>query len=261
MNSEVQILITIDYSLHIHCFDKTTKYIYNLEIGNTNFISDEVSYRELYDIINNNNNKAKIKKINNKLCFLIYVYGKDYHFELTKELSNSKILNSIKWQIKKLSLVNSKHISFTYNTEEKITINLLNKKEQYPVYIYYVVKNYSDIDDRIKEIKTHAINSNALFITRLYNPKKYSEDCNFVERLPAFHVYIKKAYIKTFYPNTRPLQHIDESIELYLNKIENKKKRKNNIYKYIKKIFSKKTRMEKYEEEKVKINKNISEWN
>ena len=77
----------------------------------------------------------------------------------------------------------------------------------------------------IKTIREYTQNSGAMFTTRHYNSMKKSEDRDFIERLPAFHVYINKSYIKTFYPNTRPLQHVDESIAKHVNAIELKRVR------------------------------------
>ena len=55
-----------------------------------------------------------------------------------------------------------------------------------------------------------------MFITREYDSRKFSNDRDVIQRLPAFHVHINKAYNRTFYPNTRPLDHINECIELYI---------------------------------------------
>jgi hypothetical protein len=137
----------------------------------------------------------------------------------------------------------------------KSTIKV-TEKVRYPIRIYCIVRDLSDTrDELIQEIREHTQNSGAMFMTRIYDSKKFSEDCNFIERLPAFHVYRNYSYIKTFYPNTRPLQHINESIDAYIQKLETKKrqsarwnKRVLSIVAWFKKLLHRKTRMEEYEE-------------
>lgn len=106
--------------------------------------------------------------------------------------------------------------SFYYEMEE----NPITKKPSYterriyPVKIVCVVDEYSDTDNVIIEkIREHALKSGAVYQTRLFDSLRISDDRNNVRSLPAFHVYNRKAYIETFYPNTRPIQHINEAIE------------------------------------------------
>jgi len=89
-------------------------------------------------------------------------------------------------------------------------------KITYPIKIYCIVKDYSDLINNytVKEIKEYATKSGAICITRLFDTS-ISEDRHFIEHLPAFHAHSGKKYIRTFYPNTRPLQHIDEIIQEY----------------------------------------------
>jgi hypothetical protein len=148
----------------------------------------------------------------------------------------------------------------------------------YPVKVYCIVDDISDAsrDLRIKEIKTHAVNSGAIFMTRLYDSRKYSTDRHIITRLPAFHVYIKNGYDRTFYSNTRPLDHINECINIYLkeqDEIIKKKEQWRRLYQNIKnfvwKLFHRETAMERYNREHIPIKKsrfentkvNVSEWN
>jgi len=143
-----------------------------------------------------------------------------------------------------------------------------SRKKEYPVKVYCVVWNYSDSNSNalIKSIKDHTHESGAMFITRIYDSFKYSDDRYQIQRLPAFHIYINGGYNRTFYPNTRPLQHIDESIGICIKKEENKIKRKekwSRMYRrfveLMRRLVHRETRMEQYEREN-KI-KTISEWN
>jgi hypothetical protein len=161
--------------------------------------------------------------------------------------------------------------------------NKHSKTIKYPVKIYCIVDDLSEAsrDSRIREIRTHAINSGAIFTTREYDSRKFSNDRDVIERLPAFHAYINKAYNRTFYTNTRPLDHINECIDIYTDDQEKKIKRKEKwlkMYKSFKdlihKLSRRETAMERYEKEQFvdivdtshhgQIKKNtvpISEWN
>lgn len=154
---------------------------------------------------------------------------------------------------------------------------------KYPVKIYCIVDDLSDAsrDVLLRDIKSHAINSGIIFTTREYDSRKFSNDRDIIERLPAFHAYIKKSYNRTFYPNTRPLDHINECINICINHEELKARRKEkwkkmyeSFKKWIYRLSHKETAMERYEKEHYKdvvdtsrldsIKKNklpISEWN
>ena len=100
------------------------------------------------------------------------------------------------------------------------------EKEYISVKLYCVVEDLSDANDElIKSIRNYSLQKNVLFETRVYNSYKNANDRNFIRTLPAFHIYINNSYNRTFYPNTRPFQHINESIQIYLDKIERKKKK------------------------------------
>ena len=90
-----------------------------------------------------------------------------------------------------------------------------------------------------------------LFSTRIYDSRRKSEDRNVITRLPAFHVYVERAYIRTFYTNTRPIQHVDESIEMYTTKMTVRERRKElwanqnlRAIDWIKRLFRRKTKRE-----------------
>ena len=150
--------------------------------------------------------------------------------------------------------------------ENPIRLVMLAKEKEYldaakgshiPVHVTCVLDEYSDFNNPILHgIRDHCNKKSVLFTSRLYDSDKYSCDRYFIERLPALHIYIKKAYIKTYYPNTRPLQHVDEAVELYLKRLESTKKRKGiwrkrflSIVKWFKALGHNKTRLEKYQEE------------
>ena len=149
----------------------------------------------------------------------------------------------------------------------------LNKQKpklpEYPVRICCVVDDLSEASrfTLLKEIKEYAHSSGAIYMTREYDSSKYSDDRSKIIKLPAFHVYIKGAYNRTFYPNTRPLQHIDESVEICIRWEEKKEERRNmwknwynTIKLWIKRITHRETMMERYQRESIIQNKKISNW-
>ena len=152
------------------------------------------------------------------------------------------------------------------------------KKVHYPVKICCVVDDLSESsrDTLIKDIKAHAIESGVMFTTRVYDSRNFSNDRNVIIRLPAFHVYIHNSYNRTFYANTRPLDHINECIGLYLKTEDEKVQKKakwSKLYesfkKFLWKMVHRETAMERYEREKYRVAKksrfenlklNVTDW-
>ena len=133
-----------------------------------------------------------------------------------------------------------------------------SKTISYPIKVVCVVDNLSHKNENIKKVREFTHSFSLTFITREYDYHTYSEDCNFIERLPAFHIYVKNSYKKTFYLNSDPYKNIHETFNLYLDKLERKQKAAiswkgffTKIASSVKKFFHKKTRMEKYEEERI----------
>ena len=128
-----------------------------------------------------------------------------------------------------------------------------NQTARYPVHICCVVDNYADANSCkiVRSIKEHTLTLGGLFSTRIYDSRRKSEDRNVITRLPAFHVYVERAYIRTFYTNTRPIQHVDESIEMYTTKMTVRERRKElwanqnlRAIDWIKRLFRRKTKRE-----------------
>jgi len=124
------------------------------------------------------------------------------------------------------------------------------EQKKYTVKIICVVDDYTDAGTVvIQGIRTHTHNSGAIYQTRIYNSLKHSKDRDYITRLPAFHGYVNGIYNRTFYPNTRPLQHINECIELCIKIDENRKERREIFYKmyrtFIDWITRKKAKVEK----------------
>jgi hypothetical protein len=142
------------------------------------------------------------------------------------------------------------------------------KKLSYPVKFVCVVDDLSEEAPLLNDIRDYANSLGAIFTTRLYNSRKYSDDCDRIERLPAFHAYVNGGYNRTFYANTRPFQHVEECIQVCIDRDERKKVRKDKwkkkwqtFLKWIHRISHRKTRMEIYQKEKEKDRKKIETVN
>ena len=98
--------------------------------------------------------------------------------------------------------------------------NIIEKRkvkpiENRPVTVVCVVDDLGEKDDRLLKMREFCKINHVQFTMRVFDSIKYSEDCNNIHRLPAFHIKIKRNYQRTFYPNTRPYQHVLECIEIY----------------------------------------------
>lgn len=131
------------------------------------------------------------------------------------------------------------------------------QKEWLPICVKCVLDELDDYNDvNIHAIRDYCIQLNVMFDTRLYDSDKYHDDRDVIERLPAYHVYINRRIFRTFYPNTRPYQHIQESIQYYKDGIEARKRRRHRFQSFIASIITmfrnlgkRKTKMEKVKEQ------------
>ena len=128
----------------------------------------------------------------------------------------------------------------------------------YPIKVECIVSDLSDYNDQqIHDIRDYCNTVHVLFTTRIYDSYTYSRDRDVIERLPAFHVSIQGSYNRTFYLNTRTLQHVDECITMYTEGQDartRRKKRFRNIFTsilaWVKRIGHRKTMLERMQEAK-----------
>ena len=129
---------------------------------------------------------------------------------------------------------------------------------QYPITVECIVSDLSDYNDmQIHAIRDYCNKVHVLFTTRIYDSYAYSRDRDVIERLPAFHVSIQSVYNRTFYLNTRTMQHIDECITIYTERQEHTKRRRQrvrniftSVLTWIKRIGHRKTMLERMQEAK-----------
>ncbi len=99
-----------------------------------------------------------------------------------------------------------------------------------PIVVTLVMREHRDsMDAAIKDIRDFCIDFNLLFESRLYDSVKFRQDRDEVLRLPALHIAVNGNWTRTFYPNTRPLQHIEEVRNEYLRAIEKKAERRGRL--------------------------------
>lgn len=175
----------------------------------------------------------------------------------------------------------------TINPMQKAPVKPV-QREWLPICVKCVLDEFEDYNDvNIHSIRDYCHKLNVMFDTRLYDSDKYNDDRDLIQRLPAYHVYINKRIFRTFYPNTRPYQHIQESIQYYKDGIEARKRRRHRFQSFIASIIAmfrnlgkRKTKIEKVKEQEMKMEaiqekkyiqqyekeradhlKRISEWN
>ena len=148
--------------------------------------------------------------------------------------------------------------------ENPLTPKPLPKKEPYPITVKCIVDCISEADPQLLPFREYAHSLNINFVTREYDSRKYSADRDIITRLPAFHIYIKKQYKETFYPNTRPYQIMQDTVEAYKIKQNIKKKTWTSFYTNLKArlaaLFHRKTAMEKYNESAQIDKRRVTNW-
>ena len=96
-----------------------------------------------------------------------------------------------------------------------------------PIKVEAIVEEGDDINLRaIIDMRNFCKEKNIAFETRLYNSRKYQIDCEFVERLPAFHLFEKKIYQESFYPSEFAYHLVAEQVAAYKIRKAEKERRK-----------------------------------
>ena len=96
-----------------------------------------------------------------------------------------------------------------------------------PITVTCVLKTLADYNNPdIHAIRDHCNSINIMFESRIYNSYVHRHDRDQICRLPAFHIYTHTQYQRTFYPDTRPLDHIGEVRAEYLKRVEKTAARK-----------------------------------
>jgi hypothetical protein len=102
-----------------------------------------------------------------------------------------------------------------------------------------VKKANSSFDNLYIELKKFCQMNSISFIVRDYNSSQFEEDCDYITKLPAIHIYMrKKGYLETFYPSDTYQTNIEKLIEKKEYEEEYKKKNKKSIFSYLRFLLS-----------------------
>jgi hypothetical protein len=94
---------------------------------------------------------------------------------------------------------------------------ILNHEDEYPT-------------DALLHIKDHCDLLNIPFYTRAYDSIKFSEDRKYIQKLPAFHIFVKGLHKDTFYTDSSPKLKIRSIYDKYKAKAKAKEKAKANTW-------------------------------
>jgi hypothetical protein len=96
-----------------------------------------------------------------------------------------------------------------------------------PIRVCYIIGSQEDLHIPIeKTVSKFCKENNLSFGIRKYNNIKYEEDCNYIEALPAFHIYRKNNYDITFYPEEKPIEILQNYRTVFLEKQRQKEEKK-----------------------------------
>lgn len=90
---------------------------------------------------------------------------------------------------------------------------ILNHEDEYPTEALLLIKDHCDL-------------LNIPFYTRAYDSMKFSEDRKYIQKLPAFHIFVKGLHKDTFYTDSSPKLKIRAAYDKYKEKAKAKAKAK-----------------------------------
>jgi len=104
-----------------------------------------------------------------------------------------------------------------------------------PIRISCVLENLSDFNNpQIHGVRDYCNTVGILFSTRPFNSMTNADDMNYVEKLPAFHIYEGASYIKTMYLDTNPTKVIRETVEDWNSK------KKSGVFRFFRRLIQSK---------------------
>lgn len=125
-----------------------------------------------------------------------------------------------------------------------------------PIKVVFVVREMEDqANETLQVVRKFCKEKRLIVETRLYDSHAYRHDRDEIERLPAFHIFVKNMHERTFYPGGRPIQIIQQTIEEYTRWFAEKEAARGRfrrmllrLHTALKKLLHRKTRLEKQEE-------------
>lgn len=117
----------------------------------------------------------------------------------------------------------------------------------YTVSVAYIYDGFSDANEPIlRKLKEYCEFMKIDCVNEVYDSELRSEDREYIERLPAIHIYVNNEHEKTVYPDTHPIQNIQKLYDTcQLKHLEYMAKQQiwNERIKYVKSIFKSKKRI------------------
>jgi hypothetical protein len=113
--------------------------------------------------------------------------------------------------------------------------------KMYTISVTYIHGLKDDMNDPIlRKVREYCELMDIKFDTEFYDSDNRSEDREYIERLPAIHVYANNDHETTLYPDASPIQTIQKVYDTYeLKSLEYSAKKQiwNERIKYVKSIF------------------------
>jgi hypothetical protein len=113
----------------------------------------------------------------------------------------------------------------------------------YPIRVDYVIQeDYDENDPILRKIQEFCLGIKIDFHIREFDPIKYYEDRDYIERVPAIQIYERGEYTNTLFPDQRPIPFIREIHDKfeteYFNRLAKQQIWEEKI-KYLKRMFFK----------------------
>jgi hypothetical protein len=92
--------------------------------------------------------------------------------------------------------------------------------------VHFVVRNTEDIFEfsTFRDLQTFCKEQHVQLVARAFNSREYIDDRDYVEQLPAFHLYKGDEHLNTFYLTGNPLFEIRRELQVYKEKQMMKKR-------------------------------------
>jgi hypothetical protein len=92
-----------------------------------------------------------------------------------------------------------------------------------PYKVYYIVESLEEYDPTpLNKLKELLEGQDIVIQVREFNSVRYADDRDIIEYLPAFHLYINKECMKTFYTDSNFIEEIQDGIDEYNSTAEHK---------------------------------------
>lgn len=103
-------------------------------------------------------------------------------------------------------------------------------EDWYPFGVACIVPQIDEVFEHpaVEIIKSFCRDNKVAFSAREYDAHRYVEDCDYISRMPAFHIYdrSRNLYRGTFFTDNNPIQKIQDEIVFWRRQQERKRQRR-----------------------------------